>query len=148
MSRDIEKCHTTCLRHVWHVLCRDIFSETGDILDEDIINIEIDYMQNGMVPIIPLLVSNISALTTSTSSSEPNTHFAIIIDGGNTICGLIWRFRQLVCSSILYRYPHPPNIPVIILPSFLQLNSKPNMDHEHSSVKWFTFDIHHNLSDS
>ena len=72
-----------------HVLCRDIFSETGDILDEDIINIEIDYMQNGMVPIIPLLVSNISALTTSTSSSEPNTHFAIIIDGGNTICGLI-----------------------------------------------------------
>ena len=40
MSRDIEKCHMTCLRHVWHVLCRDTFSEAGDILKNDITNID------------------------------------------------------------------------------------------------------------
>ena len=40
MSRDMS---TTCLRHVRHVLCRDIFSETGDILNKDITDIDEPY---------------------------------------------------------------------------------------------------------
>ena len=55
---------TTCLRHSRHVLCRDVFSETGDISDEDIINIVIQHIANkndnmilySLGPIVSMLV--------------------------------------------------------------------------------------------